>query len=248
MTAYDTKVSAVNSTAFILISFWLYVLLTKHINISSKYTKWFEDWRVDKHPTSLLHFRFVPLPSLNYAYNCRLTAKHYITENETHSVATVTDPQSFLSRRPTLWHWNELEVDDEQTPFVFGLTHWYFQVIKQKTYLSPKTKYEACHCPGLQFRYCLKYYVHTNLYKKCTISCWPFIGIWSEQAVLSLCVVLHRSPLYMNCSHTILLPLKWLAQYVHPPHNTKLQECVVSGSLKTLFSVLFNQTSLILTE
>jgi hypothetical protein len=85
-------------------------------------------------------------------------------------VATATDPQSFLSRRPALLCWNVLEVDDEQPLFVFALIHWWPLEMRQKTYLDPRTKYEASRCPGSHFLHCLKYCAQTSLYQKCIIS------------------------------------------------------------------------------
>jgi hypothetical protein len=145
---------------------------------------------VNKYTNSLIHFHAVFLPSLSNAHNCTQTAL------KTHWVVTVTDPQSFQSRRPELWYWNELEVDYEQPPFVFGLNHWYFQVTKQKTCLSPRKKYVACRHPGLHFRYCLKYFVHTSLYKKMYNKLLAIHRdlVWTG-SFTTMCGVLHRSPL-----------------------------------------------------
>jgi hypothetical protein len=155
-------------------------------------------------------------------------------------VATVTDPQSFLSRRPTLWHWNELEVDDEQTPFVFGLTHWYFQGIKQKTCLSPTTKCESCHCPGLHLRHCLKYFAHTSLYKKCIVNCWPFTGTWSEQAVLSLVLLFTDHHSKWTWTITILLP-HWNALHSMCSH-------LIITNYRNVFSVVHSHTVQCITQ
>jgi hypothetical protein len=81
-------------------------------------------------------------------------------------MATATDPQNFLSRTPALWCWNELEVDDELLLLVFVLIRWSPQMMRQKIYLGPGTKYEAFHQPGLQFLHCLKYCAQTSLDKK----------------------------------------------------------------------------------